>query len=155
MSKTFYFRRLIDKESIVFLDLGERDDVLRSLAETAASLGKIQNQEEFTEALFAREKIVSTGIGAQVAIPHAKIDAPIDFFFIIGVLRRGVPWGSLDNVPVRLVFLIGGPQDEQKQYLHILSRLTSVIREESVRRKILLSRSQEEVYSLFVEQDPP
>jgi len=71
--------------------------------------------------MLEREKIVSTGIGMGVAIPHAKLTSVEDFFIAIGILSKGVQWNALDGGPVRLIFMIGGPDDKQTAYLQILS----------------------------------
>ncbi len=60
-----------------------------------------------------REKIVSTGIGMGVAIPTPKLNSVEDFFIAIAVLTHGVEWNALDGGPVRLIFMIGGPDDKQ------------------------------------------
>lgn len=108
------------------------------------------NPEEFFAAVMEREKLVSTAIGVGVAIPHAKLEAYKDFFIIMGVQKEpGIPWSALDGNPVRIVFLIGGPANRQKEYLQILSKITFIIKEEENRRKILKAKSPEEIASVF------
>ena len=70
-----------------------------------------------------REKIVSTGIGMGVAIPHAKLPSFDRFFLAVGLqkVKDGIDWDALDGAPVRLIFMIGGPANQQTDYLKILS----------------------------------
>jgi len=134
---------------VSFLDDATRDEVIHSLVETLGNEKKIQDEEALFNAIIEREKIVTTGIGMGVAIPHAKLQEYNDFFIAIGILQNGVDWSSLDNHPVRLVFLIGGPDDKQTEYLQILSSLTLAVKDEERRKKILNAKSAEEVVKLF------
>jgi len=130
---------------VTFLDVESRDDTLRAMIEEA----NLPDKEVFHNAIIEREKIVSTSVGMGVAIPHAKLDIYDDFFIIIGILRKGVDWNALDDTPVRLVFMIGGPDDKQTEYLQILSGLTSAIKDEERRKKMLTVTTPEEVIELF------
>jgi len=134
---------------VTFLKGKSRDEVILDLVETLVKEKKIDDENSLFNAIIEREKIVTTGIGMGVAIPHAKLQEYDDFFVAIGILEAGVDWESLDNNPVRLVFLIGGPDDKQTEYLQILSSLTLAVKDEDRRKKILNARSPDEVVKLF------
>lgn len=134
---------------IKFLAADERDGVLRELVELLGSQGKLQDKELFYQAILEREQIVSTGIGMGVALPHAKLPGYKNFFIAIGIHAKGVAWDALDGAPVRIIFMTGGPDDKQTEYLQILSRLTLAIKDEERRKKILQSKSAEDIIELF------
>lgn len=113
------------------------------------SADQILDKELFYQAILDREHIVSTGIGMGVAIPHAKLAAYRNFFIAIAILQKGVNWNALDDVPVRLIFMIGGPDYKQTEYLQILSAITLAIRDEERRKKILTLNSKEAIMQLF------
>ena len=70
-----------------------------------------------------------------VAVPHAKMDNFTDFFIAVGIQKqKGLDWNALDKAPVRLIFMIGGPEDKQSEYLQILSLLTSAIKDVELRK---------------------
>lgn len=139
----------LDADLIAFLDVQSRDEALRSLVELAHSKSKISDTKEFYNAIIDRESIVSTGIGMAVAIPHAKLPSYDDFFIAIGILRKGVDWNTIDDSSVRLIFMIGGPDDKQTEYLKILSGITSAVKEEDRRKKILRASSPAEIMELL------
>lgn len=139
----------LDPELIAFLDANNRDEALLSLVKLAHSKGKVTDIQEFYDALIDRESIVSTGIGMAVAIPHAKLPSYDDFFIAIGVLRKGVDWNTIDDSSVRLIFMIGGPDDKQTEYLKILSGITSALKEDDRRKKILRASSSQEIMELL------
>lgn len=146
--------KYLDPNQVLFIDESDRDSAIMRLSKMLCEKGVIENAESFYDAVIQREKIVSTGVGMGVAIPHAKLDDYKDFFIAIGVQKnRGIEWQSLDGSLVSLIFLIGGPSKEQTQYLKILSRLTSAIKDESLRNSIKSAASAEEIIALFSQYD--
>ena len=132
---------LIDEGVICFLDADNRDTALHKLVDALADDNKILDKEAFFQAIIKREKIVSTGIGMGVAIPHAKPPNQ--------KAKEGIDWDGLDGAPVRLIFMIGGPADQQTDYLKILCRVTAAIKDEDRRKKLLSAVKKEDVIKLF------
>lgn len=140
----------LDERLVLFLNDETRDDALQSLVHVLEQEGKLKNAQNFYHAILEREKIVSTGIGLGVAIPHAKLQEYEDFFIAIGIQRkRGIEWNALDAIPVRLIFMIGGPDNRQTEYLRILSHLTTAIKNEDRRKKLLKTYDAKDVVALF------
>ena len=111
----------LDERLVLFLNVGTRDEALRSMTDALDKAGKLKNPQVFHHAILEREKIVSTGIGLGVAVPHAKLQGYEDFFIAIGIQpNKGIEWNALDGAPVRLIFMIGGPDNQQTEYLKIL-----------------------------------
>ncbi|HSW73381.1 MAG TPA: PTS sugar transporter subunit IIA [Chlamydiales bacterium] len=140
----------LDAHLVIFLQAESRDDALQTLVDELGKSGKLPEKKTFFKAILDREKIVSTGIGMGVALPHAKLKDLKEFFIIIGIQKtQGLDWKSLDKAPVRIIFLIGGPDDRSSEYLQILSRLTQAIKDEEIRKKLLKAKSSSEVIKLF------
>lgn len=143
------FDRYLKPDMIFLIKSHDRDDAIRQLVLAANEVKKIEELEKFNTAVIHREKVVTTGIGMGVAIPHAKMPQLHDFFIAIGILDKGVDWKSLDGHPVRLIFLIGGPDDKQTEYLKILSSLTLKIKDDQTRKALLNAATPEEAYRSF------
>lgn len=141
----------LDEELVCFLQATTRDETLRSMVKRIHSKGYLQDSEEFYQAIINREEIVTTGIGMGVAIPHAKLASYEQFFICLGVLKNGVDWKALDNKPVRLIFMIGGPDNRQTEYLQILSSLTFALRNEEKRKKMLIADSPKNILSILTQ----
>jgi PTS system nitrogen regulatory IIA component len=139
----------MDPRLVVILNTNTRDETLHQLVHHIYQAGKIRDEEAFYQAIIEREKIVSTGIGMGVAIPHAKLPLFDQFFIALGVLQKSVDWHALDGAPVRLVFMIGGPDDKQTEYLQILSSLTQIIKDEERRKKLLTLQQPSAMIELF------
>jgi PTS system nitrogen regulatory IIA component len=141
--------KFLKPKHVVFLDVATRDEALQAMTDVLFQTGELEDPHAFYKAILDREKIVSTGIGMGVAIPHAKLHEYDEFFVAIGILQKGIEWNALDGAPVRLIFMIGGPDDKQTEYLQILSRLTQAIKDESTRKKMLTLNSANAIIDLF------
>lgn len=143
-------KALVAKATFLSLQVKERDKALLQMVDSLVSRGHVVNKKQFYQALLDREALISTGIGMGVAIPHARVEGEChEFFLSIGVTKKGIDWGSIDDTPVRLIFLLGGPKGEQGQYLELLSALTTFIKEFEIKEKIVKARSHEEVINIF------
>lgn len=136
-------------ERIFFLSAQNQEEALQLIIDGLHTSGSVLDKELFYQAIQDRERIVSTGIGMGVAIPHAKLPSCPNFFIALAILQKGVNWNALDDVPVRLIFMIGGPNHKQTEYLQILSALTTEIRSAERRKKILTLNSKEAIIQLF------
>jgi len=139
----------LDPELVLFLSTESRNETIQALVDCLDEKGRLNDKEEFLNAIIEREKIVTTGIGMGVAIPHAKLTGYDDFFIAIAVLNQGVEWDALDKTPVRLVFMIGGPDDKQTEYLQILSGITLALKNEERRKKMINAANAEDVIKCF------
>ena len=98
---------ILTKENIIKdLKSFDKESVLEELSNFLKDRGEIPNKKNLLLSLIEREKLGSTGIGENVAIPHAKIR---DIDKIITVFARsqiGVEFESLDQKPVNFIYLI-------------------------------------------------
>lgn len=145
--------KYVDERVIHLVDVDSREEIIQVLIRSAHAAGKIPDTEEFHQAILAREQVVSTGIGMGVALPHAKLSSLDTFFIGIAVLKKGIDWDALDGSPVRIVFMIGGPDDKQTEYLQILSGLTHAVKDEDRRKQLLTAQTPQEIIRLFEQID--
>ena len=115
--------------------------------------GEIPNKENLLLSLLEREKLGSTGIGENVAIPHAKIR---DIDKIITVFARsqiGVEFESLDQKPVNFIYLILAPENSTGQHLKALARISRLFKNPSLRESVLRANETDQIYSILVDED--
>lgn len=140
----------LDASLIKFLALQSKNEAIDSLIDLLDRSGKLFDKDFFRKAIYERENLVSTGIGMGVAIPHAKLKGFKDFFIAIGIQEnKGIEWDAIDKAPVRLIFMIGGPANRQSEYLKILSQLTVALRDQNLRKELMMATSPQEVISAF------
>ncbi|MGO4747958.1 fructose-specific PTS transporter subunit EIIC [Streptomyces sp. 2MCAF27] len=103
-----------------------KETAIREMAELLATSGKVADAAELVRAALAREEQGTTGLGEEIAIPHAKTDAVTEP--VVGFARspEGIEWGALDGTKAKLVFMIAVPEaaagDEHLRILALLSR---------------------------------
>ena len=89
------------------------------------------------DALFAREKLGSTGLGHGIAIPHGRIKGLRETLAIFIRCKEGVPFESPDAENVRLVFAMLVPEHATEQHLHLLSELAEAFSDTDFRELLL------------------
>ena len=95
--------------------------------------------EELIEALKEREKIMSTGIGFGIAIPHARLKSVKEMTFAIGISKKGIDFDSIDSNPVHLVILVAAGEKQHKEYLKLLSSIMTILKKEKIKDRIINS----------------
>lgn len=140
---------LICKDSVCFIETDGVDETIKILVEKACEKGWVKNRDIFEKAVLEREKLVSTGIGFGISIPHAKLTDIDNFFIVVGLSKKGLDWDAIDRKPVRAVFLIGGPEGQQTKYLKMISKLILLIKKEERRNEIFSAKNEQEFIELF------
>ena len=102
------------------------------------------------DALFAREKLGSTGLGHGIAIPHGRIKGLKHA--VGGFLRLAVPvpFESPDGQPVNLVFVLLVPEAATEQHLQILSELAQAFSDRDLRERLANAQDPAEIRTLFM-----
>ncbi len=98
---------------------------------------KLSNKPQVLKAVLEREAVMSTGVGEEVAIPHAKAEGVDDIIAALGITREPVDFKSLDEKPVRLVWLLVGPQDKTGPHLKALSRISRLMHKREFRERLI------------------
>lgn len=120
-----------------------KPELLRELAEVlVASVGG--DVQDVLRAVEDREARLSTGIGFGVAIPHGRTPTVQDLTVVAGVTAEPVPFEALDGEPVRIVFLLVGPERSAGQHVKALSRIARLARSEELRRRLLAATTAQE-----------
>jgi mannitol/fructose-specific phosphotransferase system IIA component (Ntr-type) len=105
--------------------------------------------DEVLSAIEERESVLSTGVGFGVAIPHARCAEVRELTMVAGVSAVPVPYDSIDGEPVRLFFLIVGPEASAGLHVKILSRIARLVRRDGVRKQLVESRTPDEFYDIL------
>ena len=130
-----------------------KEDVINGLVDLVARSPKVLDKEKVRTAIFDREKIMSTGVGNGFAIPHGKTDAVSDIVAAFGVTALPIPYQSLDDKPVRLVFLLVGRENLVGPHIKLLSRISRLMNKEDFRTKLLEASSPQDVISVFKQEE--
>ncbi len=130
-----------------------KDELLRELVELVAPGDDEGDRADILRAVRERESVLSTGIGHGVAIPHGKSAALPELRLAAGRTVDPVDFDALDGEPVELVFLLVGPESAAGPHIKALSRISRLVRRESVRKRLASARSAEEFYRALEEAE--
>ena len=143
------------KEERIILDLKAetKEEAIKSLAEVFKGSPEVNDFDKFLADVFEREDLGTTGIGLELALPHARTDAVSSFIIAVGRIDKGVDFKSLDGEPVKLIFLMATPKEEVQNYLKILAHLTRLLKKESLRASLLEVKTPQEFIEIFRKEE--
>lgn len=130
-----------------------KEDVINAIIDLAAASQKIKDVEKVRQAIFEREKIMSTGVGKGFAIPHGKTDAVTDIVAAFGVTEKPIDYQSLDHEPVRLLFLLIGKDSLVGAHIKLLSRISRLMNKEDLRSKLLQAGTAAEILQILKDEE--
>jgi len=136
---------------LIMLDLPalNKSEALAQIATRLAENKLIDDRDEFLAAVNKREVQGCTAIGRCLAIPHARSKTLKKIIVAMARLRAGIDFGAEDGEPVRLVFLLGTPEDTAGEYLKVLAHLSKLLKENGLRKELLKAASNAEVLDLL------
>ncbi len=139
----------LDPVSVGFkVNAANKRQALAAVAELAArALG--QQSEVLLNALLEREAEGSTGVGYGVAAPHAQIDGLERMRAVFVRLDHPVDFGSLDEQPVDLLFVLFAPKGAISEHLRALARISRLMRQGGLRERLRQARSADTLYPLL------
>ena len=129
------------------LQSSTKEEVLRELVQVLTRNHGVDEPEEVLRAVREREAVLSTGIGNGVAIPHGKSAMVTELMMAAGRTASPVEFDSLDGQPVRLLFMLIGPETAAGPHIKALSRISRLIRSDAVRDLLINAKTPEEFYS--------
>ena len=143
------------KEDQVKADLQARDKlaVLKELSRMVAEPCREASEDEIMRVLLDRERLESTGIGEGIAIPHGRLKQLKNFVLSFGRSVQGVEFDSIDHKPSHLFFLVMAPENSAVNNLKLLSRIVTLLKDASFKKRLMEARSQKELFQIISEED--
>ncbi len=105
------------------------------------------------EAILEREKSMTTGIGENVAIPHASLPFIKEAIGAMCITRVGIDFDSIDQRPVHIVILLFVPKNQFQQHIRTLAGIARLVNEESFRTMIITQNSADDIWDKIVEKE--
>jgi fructose-specific phosphotransferase system IIA component len=131
------------------LHVENKNDLIEQMILLAGKSGNIIDIEEVRNEVFDREKIMTTGVGKGIALPHAKTNAIRSTTAALGILAEAVDYDSLDDKEVNIALLLLGMEGQIGEHLRLLSKISRLMGNEFFRTELLNSKSALDVLNLF------
>ena len=88
------------------------------------------------DALFARERLASTGLGEGIAVPHGRIKGVKDALAAFIRLAAPVPFDAPDGKPVSQLLILLAPESATQQHLDILAEVAQLLSNQQLRERL-------------------
>lgn len=149
------FEQMIDETRIVDLQAATKDEALRELVDVLALSPHVTDPEDLLRAILEREKVLSTGVGIEVAMPHVKIASVKNFAIAIGRSHKGIDFESLDEKPVYIIVMIGANDKQAGDFLKVVAKLVRRLRNKAFRKQVMFAPGPKRVKELFTNEEEP
>lgn len=141
---------ILDPSCVMLLDTDSKDTALLMMLERLSEKGAVKEKEAVAEGIFQREKLMSTGIGLGIGIPHVRMEGISSLMMAVGLSSQDiVDYESLDNQPVRLIFMILAGKDQHTLHIKTMAAISRRIKNPVLREMILQARKPEDIYELL------
>jgi len=138
-----------DSKFIKFLKSKNKYKAIEELADVFKGTDVCSDIKAFINALKEREEIMTTGIGFGIAVPHAKLESVHKIAFAIGISKKGIDFNSIDGKPVHLVVLVAAGERQHKEYLKLLSKIMSVLKNDAIRNEMIEAKSTKDIIEIL------
>lgn len=141
---------LLDPRAILLnASVSNKEQAINTIVDLISQTDCLNDPDRFRAAVFEREEKVSTGLGAGVAIPHAKSAGVSHPGLAAMVVPEGVDFDSLDGLPTKLFFLIASPHQASDAHLDVLARLSTLLISDDFRESLANCTSVDEFLSII------
>ena len=130
-----------------------KDGVIAELLDVLDENKLLGNRQVAADAVFAREKTRSTGIGSGIAIPHGKCHAVTELVMALGVTKEPIEFASIDGKPVSIVILLVSPPDQTGPHIQALARISRLMLDGSFKSALEQAPSAEVAYKLISDRE--
>lgn len=147
-------QNILSPDRIVLLNHSTRHDALVALSESLGTAPQIKNRNELTVEILKREELMSTAIGRGIAIPHVRLSSVTDLVMAVGLCKNDIiDFQTIDDVPVRLLFMIAAAYNQHAYYLQTLSFFSTKLKNSSLREGLLAAETPLDAYKLLIAKE--
>ncbi len=120
---------------------------LAEMAQAAWGLGA----SAVCEALIEREALGPTGVGAGVALPHARLDGIAAVHGLFVRLEKPIDFDAVDRQPVDLIFCLLAPASAGVEHLKALALVSRTMRDPSTCAKLRANADLATLHTILTE----
>ena len=145
---------LLDSQNVLpNLKAKNKAEVFEKMVGSLGEKVSAEEAEKILEAIKEREDIMSTGVGKGLAIPHGKTAAIEQTYAAFAILKDPIDYEAIDHKPVKMVFLLAGPQSSNSLHIKMLSRISRLMNNSDFRNRLLECSTAQEIIEQFQAED--
>lgn len=120
----------------------KRTVALNEVARLLEGHPDVTNFQGFYNELLARERLDTTCLGNEIALPHARTEHVKKIVMAVGRSDAGIHFEN-SNQNVRLMFVLGTPKSNPGDYLQIVSALCKILKDQANREALMTAATPE------------
>ncbi len=145
-------KEILKPEHVMLMEVDSKDAALMQMIDGLDQSGAIGDRDAVAEGIFQREKLMSTGIGLGIGIPHVRMDGIENLLMAVGVSTLDiVDYESLDSQPVRVIFMILAGKDQHTMHIKTMAAIGGRLKNPVLREMLVQACDAETIYSLLTE----
>jgi len=114
---------------------------------------RLTDRAEVVEALFTRERSMSTGLEHGLAVPHGAVDCVSDIVASLGISKTGVPFQSVDGAPAFVIALLVIPKGSFQRHVRTLAAIARLAGNADLRGRLVEAATPADVFRVICEQE--
>jgi len=109
------------------VQIADKKSLFEVMVEDFYQQGIITDKKGFLKTIIDREKIMSTGIGFGLGIPHGRHKSVNELKISVYILENGIEFEALDSLPVNIVFMVAIPIKSNNEYMKVLNLVSKTL----------------------------
>jgi len=147
-------KEAVHPERVLLVRSVSKREALLEMIQCFEKRGEVKDIESLKEKIFYREKLMSTGIGLGIAVPHVRMEGIKEPLVVIGVSGHGIEdYGAIDNQIVRIVVMIVAGKEQHQKYIKLLAGVVTHLKRPGMIEKLVNAADTQEVYQAFMGAD--
>ncbi len=135
------------------LKAADRFSAILELVPVSGAQGAEMNA--IVDAVIERERVIPTGLGNGIALPHARIKGLIAPQVAMGISRKGIDFDAPDGELARIVCVILTPAEDQNTALELYRDILATFKDPGFRGRVLQVRTYTELLALLASGTAP
>ncbi len=145
---------ILSKDAVkVDLQARDKKGVIEEISELVVRSAGLTDKQGIVQVLMEREALGSTGIGLNVAIPHAKLQGVDSIIAALARSKEGIDFGSIDGQPVMLFFVLISGVNTAGTHLKALAKISRLLKNDETREALISCNCSVEMYEILSREE--
>ena len=124
------------------------------MSDILSTAPQVKYRQELSVEILKREELMSTAMGRGIAIPHVRLSSVTDLVMGVGISQCDIiDFQTIDDTPVRLLFMIAAAYNQHAYYLQTLSFISTKMKNIDLRNALLDAKKPIDAYNLLIKED--
>ena len=145
------FKAILQESCLLPHLVGEtKDAIIEEMIGLLDRAGHLPDPQAALNAVFERERSMTTGMQYGVAVPHGKIDSIDHLISAVALKPEGVDFEALDGECSRIFVMTLSPVSEAGAHMKYLAEISKLLNQSSLRESLLAAKTESEMAAILL-----